>query len=178
MAYLISWTYADKLHTFKCMIYFHNVRQQAHKKTSDKTGFTLVCYSFKSIIFFFLGKVKQNPFPAKQKRPEHLISQAFQPSLEQGMRESNSRQRFWRPLSYHLTNPLYIKYYEGTALIYYIHLSFVFQYLFFCTFKTSHRLFHTNFTLATKNGHLDYALLRLDVFAPQTSTRQPSQLCK
>ena len=23
------------------------------------------------------------------------------------MRESNSRQRFWRPLSYHLTNPLY-----------------------------------------------------------------------
>ena len=59
------------------------------------------------------------------------------------MRESNSRQRFWRPLSYHLTNPLY-KYYEGSALIYYIHLSFVFQYFFvclffFCTFKTSHR---------------------------------------
>ena len=26
--------------------------------------------------------------------------------LEQGMRESNSHQRFWRPLSYHLTNPL------------------------------------------------------------------------
>ena len=25
-----------------------------------------------------------------------------------GMRESNPRQRFWRPLSYHLTNPLYI----------------------------------------------------------------------
>ena len=25
----------------------------------------------------------------------------------QGMRESNSHQRFWRPLSYHLTNPLY-----------------------------------------------------------------------
>ena len=24
-----------------------------------------------------------------------------------GMRESNSHQRFWRPLSYHLTNPLY-----------------------------------------------------------------------
>ena len=29
-------------------------------------------------------------------------------TLEQGMRESNSHQRFWRPLSYHLTNPLYI----------------------------------------------------------------------
>ena len=29
--------------------------------------------------------------------------------LEQGMRESNSRQRFWRPLSYHLTNPLYTR---------------------------------------------------------------------
>ena len=115
------------------------MRHQAHKKMSNKTGFTLVCYSFKNIIFFFLGKVKQNPFPAKQKRPEHLILQAFQPFPEQGMRESNSRQRFWRPLSYHLTNPLYIKYYEGAALIYYIHLSFVFQYLFFCTFKTSHR---------------------------------------
>ena len=25
------------------------------------------------------------------------------------MRESNSHQRFWRPLSYHLTNPLYMK---------------------------------------------------------------------
>ena len=112
---------------------------------SNKTGFTLVCYSFKNIIFFFLGKVKQNPFPAKQKRPEHLILQAFQPFPEQGMRESNSRQRFWRPLSYHLTNPLYIKYYEGTALIYYIHLSFVFQYLFLCTFKTSHRSLQTNF---------------------------------
>ena len=41
------------------MIYFHNVRQQVHKKTNSKTGFTLVCYSFKNIIFFFLGKVKQ-----------------------------------------------------------------------------------------------------------------------
>ena len=57
--YLISWTYADKLHTFNCMIYFHNVRQHAHKKTSSKTGFTLVCYSFISIIFFFFEKVKQ-----------------------------------------------------------------------------------------------------------------------
>ena len=27
----------------------------------------------------------------------------------QGMRESNSHQRFWRPLSYHLTNPLNMK---------------------------------------------------------------------
>ena len=26
--------------------------------------------------------------------------------IQQGMRESNSHQRFWRPLSYHLTNPL------------------------------------------------------------------------
>ena len=28
----------------------------------------------------------------------------FQDFLKQGMRESNSHQRFWRPLSYHLTN--------------------------------------------------------------------------
>ena len=26
----------------------------------------------------------------------------------QGMRESNSQQWFWRPLLYHLTNPLYV----------------------------------------------------------------------
>ena len=29
--------------------------------------------------------------------------------FKQGMRESNSHQRFWRPLSYHLTNPLHYK---------------------------------------------------------------------
>ena len=28
--------------------------------------------------------------------------------FKQGMRESNSHQKFWRLLSYHLTNPLYI----------------------------------------------------------------------
>ena len=32
----------------------------------------------------------------------------FQAPKVQGMRESNSHQRFWRPLSYHLTNPLYL----------------------------------------------------------------------
>ena len=35
-----------------------------------------------------------------------LFFQAF-PFFKQGMRESNSHQRFWRPLSYHLTNPLF-----------------------------------------------------------------------
>ena len=54
--YLISWTYADKLHTFHCMIYFHNVRQPVHKKTSNKTGFTLVCYSFRSYYIFLFKK--------------------------------------------------------------------------------------------------------------------------
>ena len=42
----------------------------------------------------------------KWKKPESLNSQGFWPFSQQGMRESNSRQRFWRPLSYHLTNPL------------------------------------------------------------------------
>ena len=60
--YLISWTYADKLHTFKCIIYFHNVRQQAHKKTSSKTGFTLVCYSFRSYYISLLGKSQTKIF--------------------------------------------------------------------------------------------------------------------
>ena len=36
------------------------------------------------------------------KSSEHLYFKAIQSFLEQGMRESNSRQRFWRPLSYHL----------------------------------------------------------------------------
>ena len=54
--YLVSWTYADKLHTLKCNIYFHNVRQQEHKKTSSKTGFTLVCYSFRSYYIFLFKK--------------------------------------------------------------------------------------------------------------------------
>ena len=70
------------------------------------------------------------------------------------MRESNSRQRFWRPLSYHLTNPLYIKYYEGFfTLIYYIHLSFVFQYLFLLYLQNFTQILQT---LLLKNGHLDY----------------------
>lgn len=34
------------------------------------------------------------------------------------MRESNSRQRFWRPLSYHLTNPLY---YDSLLSAYYLY---------------------------------------------------------
>ena len=42
-----------------------------------------------------------------RKHRKHLISQAFPAVQQQGMRESNSHQRFWRPLSYHLTNPLY-----------------------------------------------------------------------
>ena len=45
--------------------------------------------------------------PDKTKEPETLIFQAILALYEQGMRESNSHQRFWRPLSYHLTNPLY-----------------------------------------------------------------------
>ena len=53
--YHISWTYADKLHTFKCIIYFHNVRQLVHKKASNKTGFTLV-YSFRSYYIFIFEK--------------------------------------------------------------------------------------------------------------------------
>ena len=46
-------------------------------------------------------------FRGKTKEPECLDFKGFQAPKEQGMRESNSHQRFWRPLSYHLTNPLY-----------------------------------------------------------------------
>ena len=34
--YPISRTYADKLHTLKCIIYFHNVRLLSHKKRAAK----------------------------------------------------------------------------------------------------------------------------------------------
>src|SRR5699024_843813 len=46
-------------------------------------------------------------FADETKEPEMPDLQALPALLEQGMRESNSHQRFWRPLSYHLTNPLY-----------------------------------------------------------------------
>ena len=46
------------------------------------------------------------PYSGKTKEPECLDFKGFQALNEQGMRESNSHQRFWRPLSYHLTNPL------------------------------------------------------------------------
>lgn len=47
-------------------------------------------------------KIKIPENPLKSRLPSIFIF-----SREQGMRESNSHQRFWRPLSYHLTNPLY-----------------------------------------------------------------------
>ena len=43
----------------------------------------------------------------KRKQLESLIFQGFLAVCKQGMRESNPRQKFWRLLSYHLTNPLY-----------------------------------------------------------------------
>ena len=43
--------------------------------------------------------------PWRRRRAKAFIFKGF----EQGMRESNSHQRFWRPLSYHLTNPLYTR---------------------------------------------------------------------
>ena len=41
-------------------------------------------------------------YKKKSETMNNHVSDFFQ----QGMRESNSHQRFWRPLSYHLTNPL------------------------------------------------------------------------
>ena len=46
--YLISWTYADKLHTFSL--------HYKITKTSSKTGFTQFCYSFRSHYIFLFGK--------------------------------------------------------------------------------------------------------------------------
>ena len=54
-----------------------------------------------------MGNIAINYFDSMQ----HNIKRNTENSVfyKQGMRESNSHQRFWRPLSYHLTNPLYIK---------------------------------------------------------------------
>ena len=71
-----------------------------------------------------------------------LIYQAFQHLPEQGMRESNSHQRFWRPLSYHLTNPLYsikMTYKIRHLLSYIISPQKSIVLLLHCTFKTSYR---------------------------------------
>ena len=87
------------------------------------------------------------------KKPKHLIFQAFRLFCEQGMRESNSRQRFWRPLSYHLTNPLYINIMRVFTLIYYIQLSFVFQHFFLLYLQNFTQILQT---LLLKNSHLDY----------------------
>ena len=43
--------------------------------------------------------------PGQVKKKESSLY-CFPNFKRQGMRESNSHQRFWRPLSYHLTNPL------------------------------------------------------------------------
>ena len=59
--------------------------------------------------FWQSPKVGALHFLDKTKEPECLDFKGFQAPKEQGMRESNSHQRFWRPLSYHLTNPLYTR---------------------------------------------------------------------
>ena len=52
------------------------------------------------------------------------------------MRESNSHQRFWRPLSYHLTNPLNIMFFKEKVHKYSVLKSI---FIFSCTFRTPHR---------------------------------------
>lgn len=67
------------------------------------------------------------------------------------MRESNSRQRFWRPLSYHLTNPLYSVCCTSSLSTHYLYhinhtsVNRIFQFfyffakfLFFRIYRTSH----------------------------------------
>ncbi len=91
---------------------------------------------------------------------------------QQGMRESNSHQKFWRLLSYHLTNPLYIIVLFQTINIitYLIHFCK-------CTFKTSYKVQESNvfesrssrFRFASSRWFC-YAKLRLyQVPYPQTS---------
>ena len=63
--------------------------------------------------------------------------------IRQGMRESNPQQKFWRLLSYHLTNPLdYKKRHKA----------------FGCTFKTTHKLLNIISSFLFLSPYLGYAL--------------------
>ena len=55
------------------------------------------------IILFRLISFIIKVFKCKKRIQAEIQLKSFK---QQGMRESNSHQRFWRPLSYHLTNPL------------------------------------------------------------------------
>ena len=56
------------------------------------------------------------------------------------MRESNSRQRFWRPLSYHLTNPLYI----NSMRAFHPHILYTFIFCFSIPFSFVPSKLHTD----------------------------------
>ena len=85
-------------------------------------------------------------FDLKQKIPERLILPCFRDFLRAGDERIELPPKVLEtPIIPFDQSPVY-KYNEGfSALIYYIHLSFVFQYFFFCTFKISHRSFTSTF---------------------------------
>lgn len=61
------------------------------------------------------------------------------------MRESNSRQRFWRPLSYHLTNPLYCNSLLSAYYLYHIssiYVNRIFHFFFFCKISVFSYIIH------------------------------------
>ena len=85
------------------------------------------------------------------------------------MRESNSHQRFWRPLSYHLTNPLYEVRYKKMWLLLATFLDYRFKTTYMLTFPWEF------FTLR-------YAWMRFQLCArprsPRSSAAQCLLLCK
>ena len=97
-----------------------------------------IIFTIESIVPFIFLLFSEN----KKRTKTLFIISVSALKKKQGMRESNSHQRFWRPLSYHLTNPLHYKHY---------------------TFKTSYRLFTVSCWLL-KNFSLDSATLRLAMF--------------
>ena len=60
------------------------------------------------------------------------------------MRESNSRQRFWRPLSYHLTNPLYCNSLLSAYYLYHISSIYVNRifHFFYCKISVFSYIIH------------------------------------
>ena len=86
---------------------------------------------------------------------------------QQGMRESNSHQKFWRLLSYHLTNPLYIIVLFQTINIitYLIHFCK-------CTFKTSYKVQESN-VFESRSSRFRYASSRWFCYAKPSLYQVP-----
>ena len=81
--------------------YFKNVQTLDELRKQYRDLLSMIKFLIK---FFKTTKTRKTKIPASPLKSR--LASILTYTTKQGMRESNSRQRFWRPLSYHLTNPL------------------------------------------------------------------------